>query len=102
MGLGALLRTKAAKAWFGDMLQQSPRLMTINGAGIVITSALILLNLIFPTHVTLIFVKLALVGIAIPQLSTLFMQVRGHAPRAAMVGPIVLILLVIAYWFLRT
>ena len=76
--------------------------MTINGIGILVTAALIALNLFLPALVTAIFVKWALVGIVIAQLSTLFMQVRGGASGAAMAGPIVLIALAALYWFIRT
>lgn len=102
MGVGALLRTDGAKKWFGEMLEQSPALMTINGVGMLITAALVGLNLLLPTIVTTVFVKWALVGIGVSQLSTLFMQIRGGAPSAAMAGPAVLLGLAVLYWFIRT
>lgn len=60
------------------------------------------LNLLLPTIVTTVFVKWALAGIGILQLSTLFMQMRGGAPGAAMAGPVVLLVLAVIYWFIRT
>jgi len=38
----------------------------------------------------------------VSQLSTLFMQMRGGAPSAAMAGPAVLLVLAVIYWFIRT
>ena len=102
MGVGALLRTESAKKWFGEMLEQSPALMTINGVGMLIAAALVGLNLLLPTVVTAVFVKWALAGIGVSQLSTLFMQIRGRAPSAAMAGPAVLLGLAVIYWFIRT
>ena len=52
--------------------------------------------------VTSVFVKWALIGIGVFQLSTLFMQIRGGAPRAAMAGPAGLLGLAVIYWFIRT
>ena len=102
MGAAAMLRTKGANKWFGEMLKQSPALMTINGFGLLTAAALVGLNLLVPSVVTAIFVKFALVGIGVSQLSTLFMQMRGGAPGAAMAGPIVLLVLAVIYWFIRT
>lgn len=102
MAAGAVVRTKSAEAWFGDMLGQTPALMRINGVGLLIAVFLILFNLFFPERVSIIPVKWALVGIATAQLSTLFMQIRGGAPGAATIGPLVLIVLAIIYWFIRT
>ena len=87
MGATAMLRTQAANKWFGEMLKQSPTLMMVNGFGLFVTAALVGLNLLVPTVVTAVFVKWALIGIGVSQLSTLFMQIRGGAPRAAMAGP---------------
>ena len=83
MGATAMLRTQAAYKWFGEMLKQSPTLMMVNGFGLFVTAALVGLNLLVPTVVTAVFVKWALIGIGISQLSTLFMQIRGghHAPQ---------------------
>lgn len=102
MGLAATLRTAAANKWFGQMLKQSPGLMVVNGLGLLFAAALVGLNLLLPTAVTAVFVKWALVGIGVAQLSTLFMQIRGGASGAAMAGPIVLLVLVVIYWLLRT
>lgn len=102
MGATAMLRTEAANKWFGEMLKQSPALMMVNGLGLFVAAALVGLNLLMPTVVTVIFVNWALVGIGISQLSTLFMQIRGGAPRAAMAGPAVLLGLAVIYWFIRT
>ena len=102
MGATAMLRTEAANKWFGEMLKQSPALMMINGFGLFVAAALVGLNLLVPTVVTAVFVKWALVGIGVSQLSTLFMQMRGEAPSAAMAGPAVLLGLAVIYWFIRT
>jgi hypothetical protein len=102
MGAAAMLRTEAASKWFGEMLKQSPALMMVNGLGLFVAAALVGLNLLMPTVVTVIFVKWALVGIGVSQLSTLFMQIRGGAPSAAMAGPAVLLGLAVIYWFIRT
>ena len=101
MGIGAIIKTESAKKWFGDMLGQSPTLMTINGIGLLIAAALVGLNLFLPTIVSSTLVKWALVGIGVAQLSTVFMQVRGGAPSAAIAGPVVLFVLCIIYWFIR-
>ena len=100
MAFGALLRTKSAKIWFGDMLKQSPAMMTVNGIGLLITAALLLLNLIFPAQVSGNIAKLALVGVIVSQLSTLFMLIRGNTPGGAKVAPIVLLALVAVYWII--
>lgn len=100
MGLGAILGTQNAQAWFGEMLKQSPTLMKINGAGLLIIAAVILLNLIVPAQVSLVAVTWAIAGLIIAQASTLFMQLRGGAPAAARTGPIVLAALAVIYWFL--
>jgi len=102
MGAAAMLRTEAANKWFGAMLKQSPALMMVNGLGLFVAAALVGLNLLVPTVVTAVFVKWALVGIGVSQLSTLFMQIRGGAPRAAMAGPAVLLGLTVIYWFIHT
>ena len=102
MGVTAMLRTEAATKWFREMLKQSPVLMMINGFGLFVAAALVGLNLLVPTVVTAVFVKWALVGIGVSQLSTLFMQMRGGASRAAMVGPAVLLGLAVIYWFIHT
>lgn len=102
MGATAMLRTEAANKWFGEMLKQSPALMMVNGLGLFVAAALVGLNLMVPTVVTAVFVKWALVGIGVSQLSTVFMQIRGGAPRAAMAGPAVLLGLAVIYWFIRT
>ena len=101
MGATAMLRTEAANKWFGEMLKQSPTLMMVNGFGLFVAAALVGLNLLMPTVVTAVFVKWALVGIGVSQLSTLFMQMRGGSPSAAMAGPAVLLGLAVIYWFLR-
>jgi len=74
MGIGALMRTASAQAWFGDMLKQSPNLMKIQGIGFAFIALIILMNLIFPAVVAAQTVKWALVGVIASQLSTLFMQ----------------------------
>ena len=102
MGATAMVRTKAANKWFGEMLKQSPALMMVNGMGLFVAAALVGINLMLPTVVTAVFVKWALVGIGVSQLSTLFMQKRGEAPSTAMAGPAVLLVLSIIYWFIRT
>lgn len=102
MGATAMLRTEAANKWFGEMLTQSPALMTVNGLGLLIAAALVGLNLLLPEVVTEFIVKWALIGIGVSQLSTLFMQMRDGAPRAAMAGPAVLLALTVIYWFIRT
>ena len=102
MGAAAVLRTAAANKWFGKMLKQSPTLMMVNGFGLFVAAGLVGLNLLVPTFVTAIFVKWALVGIGVSQLSTLFMQIRGRAPSAAMAGPAVLLGLTVIYWFIHT
>ena len=102
MGATAMLRTEAANKWFGEMLEQSPALMMVNGFGLFVAAALVGLNLLVPAIVTATFVKWALVGIGVSQLSTLFMQLRGGASSAAMAGPTVLLVLAVIYWFIRT
>ena len=71
MGATAMLRTEAANKWFGEMLEQSPALMMVNGFGLFVAAALVGLNLLVPEIVTATFVKWALVGIGVSQLSTL-------------------------------
>lgn len=102
MGATAMVRTEAANKWFGEMLEQSPALMMVNGFGLFVAAALVGLNLLVPAIVTATFVKWALVGIGVSQLSTLFMQLRGGASSAAMAGPAVLLVLAVIYWFIRT
>jgi phosphohistidine swiveling domain-containing protein len=102
MGATAMLRTEVENKWFGEMLEQSPALMMVNGFGLFVTAALVGFNLLVPAIVTATFVKWALVGIGVSQLSTLFMQLRGGASSAAMAGPAVLLVLAVIYWFIRT
>ena len=102
MGAAALLRTNGANKWFAEMLKQSPALMMVNGLGLLIAAMLVGLNLLLPTAVTTVFVKWALVGIGVSQLSTLFMQRRVGAPGTTMAGPAVLLILTIIYWVIRT
>ena len=102
MGGSALLATQGAQKWFGEMLKQNDRLMRINGLGLLISAGLLGLNLLAPATVPVLYVKFALFGIMTAQLSTLFMQKRGGAPRAAMIGPAVLLALSVVYWFIRT
>lgn len=97
MGATAMLRTEAANKWFGEMLKQSPALMTVHGFGLLIAAALVGLNLLLPDVVTELIVKWALVGIGASQLSTLVMQMRDDAPRAAMKGPAVLLAITVIY-----
>jgi hypothetical protein len=77
-------------------------LESLSQLGLLISAALVGLNLLMPTVVTPVFVKWALVGVVVSQISTLFMQMRGDVPRAAMAGPAVLLGLAIIYWFIRT
>ncbi len=100
MGIGAIIKTDSAKKWFGEMLGQSPVLMTINGIGLFLAAALVALNLFMPTIVNSTFVKWALVGIGVAQLSSLFMLIRGGASSATMAGPVVLLILSVTYWFI--
>jgi hypothetical protein len=102
MGATAMLRTEAANKWFGEMLKQRPTLMMVIGFGLFVAAALVGLNLLVPTVVTAVFVKWALIGTGVSQLSTLVMQIRGGAPRAAMAGPAVLLGLTVIYSFIRT
>ena len=101
MGLGAVLRTESSRKWFGEILKQSPGMMVINGSGLLVIGLLVLCNLIFPQFIAVNILKWLLIAIALMQVSTLLMQLRGNAPRAAMAGPIVLLVLVIIYWFIR-
>ena len=101
MGVGSVLQTASAKAWFGDKLKQSETLMRINGLGLTSIAAIILLNLIAGQAITSYFVMWALIGLIVSQLSALFMLQRGGESTAAKAGPIVLLTLAILYWFIR-
>ncbi len=102
MGVGALAGTNSATRWFQEMLGQSQGMMRLNGIGLVVLSAIVATNLFAESTVSAHVLRWALGAAVIVQLSTLFMLIRGDAPRAAIAGPIVLLGLLITHWFLRT
>ena len=101
MGIGALLHTKSAQAWFGDMLKQPPMVIRLNGFGLSVAAIVVLVNLLQPTLVTQTALMWALIGLSIAQLVSLILQVTRQAPRSALAGPIVLLALIGAFWYLR-
>ena len=101
MGIGALLHTKSAQAWFGDMLKQSPIVIRLNGFGLTVAAIVVLLDLLQPTLVNQTALMWALVGLGIAQVVSLFMQIVNQAARSALAGPIVLLVLIGAFWYLR-
>lgn len=101
MGIGALLHTKSAKAWFGDMLKQSPIVIRLNGFGLTVAAVVILMNLLQPTLVNQTALMWALIGLGIAQGVSLIMQITRQAPQSALAGPIVLLALIGAFWYLR-
>lgn len=93
---GALMKTETAKQWFGEWLQQSPGMMTFNGIGMLVTAIFLLFGL--PTSYQVPFIAyFATVGVVASHLSSLFMLNRNKAPQAALAGPIVIIVLAVAY-----
>ena len=101
MGIGALLHTKSAQAWFGDMLKQSPVVIRLNGFGLTVAAVVILMNLLQPTLVNQTALLWALIGLGIAQMVSLIMQITRQAPQSALPGPIVLLALIGAFWYLR-
>ena len=101
MGISALLNTPSAQAWFGDMLKQSPIVMRLDGFGLTVAALVVLVHLLQPTLINQTALMWALAGLTIAQLSSLFMQFRCQAARSAMAGPIVLLALIGAFWYLR-
>ena len=101
MGIGALLHTKSAQAWFGDMLKQSPVVIRLNGFGLTVAAVVILMNLLQPTLVNQTALLWALIGLGIAQVVSLIMQITRQAPQSALAGPIVLLALIGAFWYLR-
>ena len=101
MGIGALLHTKSAKAWFGDMLKQSPIVIRLNGFGLTVAAVVILMNLLQPTLVNQTALMWALIGLGIAQGVSLIMQIIRQASQSALAGPIVLLALIGAFWYLR-
>ena len=101
MGIGALLHTKSAQAWFGDMLKQSPVVVRLNGFGLTVAAIVILMNLLQPTLVNQTALMWALIGLGIAQGVSLIMQITRQAPQSALAGPIVLLALIGAFWYLR-
>ena len=101
MGIGALFNTQSAQAWFGDMLKQSPNIIRLQGFGLTVAAIVILGQLLQPMVLNQTALMWALAGLAVAQLSSLIMQVRCQASRSAMAGPIVLLALIGAFWYLR-
>ena len=101
MGIAALLHTKSAQAWFGDMLKQSPVVIRLNGFGLTVAAIVVLLNLLQPTLVNQTALMWALIGLGIAQVVSLIMQITRQAPQSALAGPIVLLALIGAFWYLR-
>ena len=101
MGIGALLHTKSAQAWFGDMLKPSPVVIRLNGFGLTVAAIVVLLNLLQPTLVNQTALMWALIGLGIAQVVSLIMQITRRAPQSALAGPIVLLALIGAFWYLR-
>ena len=101
MGIGALLHTKSAQAWFGDMLKQSPVVIRLNGFGLTVAAIVVLLNLLQPTLVNQTALMWALIGLGIAQVVSLIMQITRLAPQSALAGPIVLLALIGAFWYLQ-
>lgn len=101
MGIGALLHTKSAQAWFGDMLKQSPVVIRLNGFGLTVAAIVVLLNLLQPTLVNQTALMWALIGLGIAQVVSMIMQITRRAPQSALAGPIVLLALIGAFWYLR-
>jgi hypothetical protein len=71
--------------------------MMIKGFGLLIGASLVRLNPLVPKLIAAGFVKLALVGIMISQLSKLFVQVLVSVPSTAMASPAVLLVLAVIY-----
>ena len=101
MGIGALLHTKSAQAWFGDMLKQSPVVIRLNGFGLTVAAIVVLLNLLQPTLVNQMALMWALIGLGIAQVVSLIMQITRQAPQSALAGPIVLLALIGVFWYLQ-
>ena len=61
----------------------------------------ILFSLFFSGSANDQLVPYAVLGLLVLKVVELFLQYRGDAPAAAMVGPIVVIVLTVAFYFLR-
>lgn len=83
------------------MLKQSPVVIRLNGFGLTVAAIVVLLNLLQPTLVTQTALMWALVGLGIAQVVSLIMQITRQAPQSALAGPIVLLALIGAFWYLR-
>ena len=99
-GVGKQVGVKMANEWMTQLSVSEPFMKAFGGLEVG-AAGVILFSLFFSGSANDKFVPYAVLGLLVLKVVELFLQYRGNAPSAAMVGPIVVIVLTIAFYFLR-
>ncbi len=99
-GVGKTVGLKMANEWMTQLSVSQPFMKAFGGLEVGAASV-ILYSLLNESSFFDQIVPYAVLGLLILKVVELFLQYRRGAPSAAMVGPIVVIVLTIAFYFLR-
>ena len=99
-GVGKQVGLKMATEWMTQLNVSEPFMRAFGGLEVGAASV-ILFSLFFSGSANDNLVPYAILGLLVLKVVELVLQYRGEAPSAAMVGPIVVIVLTIAFYFLR-
>ena len=99
-GVGKVVGLKMANEWMAQLGVSRPFMSAFGGLEVG-AAGVILSSLFFSGSANDLLVPYAVLGLLVLKVVELFLQYRGNAPSAAMVGPIVVIVLTIAFYFLR-
>ena len=99
-GIGKVVNLKMAKEWMAQVGVSQPFMSAFGGLEIG-AAAVILYSLFNRGGFFDQLVPFAVLGLLVLKVVELILLYRGEAPSAAMVGPIVVIVLTIAFYFLR-
>ncbi len=99
-GVGKIVGLKMANEWMTQLSVSKPFMSAFGGLEVG-AAGVILSSLLNESSFFDQLVPYALLGLLVLKVVELVLQYRGNAPSAAMVGPIVVIVLTVAFYFLR-
>jgi hypothetical protein len=99
-GIGKVVNLKMANEWMAQLGVSQPFMSAFGGLEVG-AAGVILYSLFNRGSFFDRLVPYAVLGLLVLKVVELILQYRGKAPSAAMVGPIVVIVLTIAFYFLR-
>jgi hypothetical protein len=99
-GIGKTLNLKMANGWMAQLGVSQPFMSAFGGLEVG-AIGVILYSLTNSSSFFDQLVPFAVLGLVVLKVVELILQYRGNAPFAAMVGPIVVIVLTAAFYFLR-